>query len=129
MSFFDSLFSSNAPDLPGFWKKLECEEELETAIEKSVEKPIVIFKHSTRCIISKTVIKNFEKEVEASADLPLEFYYLDLLNHRGLSNKIAEDLQVTHQSPQVILIQNKKAVYHTSHDNISLQLVTENLSQ
>lgn len=131
MSLFNNLFggsNSASSELPEFWRKLESSEDLQSAIEKSSEKIIVIFKHSTRCIISKTVLRNFEKEIEQNQNNDIEFYYLDLLNYRNISNEIAENLHVTHQSPQVIVIKNQQAIYNVSHDGISLESILKNIS-
>lgn len=128
MSFFDQIFGSKPEELNPIWKKIENGDDLAEAIEHSKDIPVVIFKHSTRCIISKTVLKNFENKAEAMGNAVLEFYYLDLLNHRDISNKIAETFGITHQSPQVILIKGQKAIYHTSHDRISLQSIIKELN-
>ena len=127
MSFFDNFFGSAPTEIPDFWHKIESEEDLEQALEHSIEKPIVIFKHSTRCIISKTVLKNFENEAENSNTENIDFYYLDLLNYRNISNEIAEQFNITHQSPQVILIKNEEAIYNASHDGISLETIKQHL--
>lgn len=124
MSILNKLFggSSDEKELPTFWKRLNDENDLEEAIEKSKENKVVIFKHSTRCIISKTVLKNFENEVKNS-DKKVDFYFLDLLANRGLSNKIAERFDVTHQSPQILILENGVSVKNASHQAISLDLV------
>jgi bacillithiol system protein YtxJ len=49
-----------------------------------------------------------------------DFYYLDLIKHRSISNKIAEDFAVQHQSPQVLLIKNMECVYEESHSEIEM---------
>ncbi len=123
MSFFNKIFRSSEEEKssPEFWKYLESEEDLNRAIAVSTEKKVAIFKHSTRCFISKTVLKNLEKEVENS-DKNVDYYFLDLLAHRDLSNKIADDLGVTHQSPQLIVLENGVVVNHASHQSISLSL-------
>ena len=128
MSFFNNFFGTSSSERPDFWQKIESQEDLNNAIEKSVEKPVVIFKHSTRCIISKTVLRNFENEVENSDAPEVDFYYLDLLNYRDISNAIAEKLNVTHQSPQLILLKDKKAIYNTSHDRITLESIKKHLN-
>lgn len=124
MSFFDKIFGgkSESPDQKSFWKKIESEEDLAKAIEDSHHHRIAIFKHSTSCFISRTVLKNFEREVENS-DQPLELYYLDLLAYRPISNKIASDFEIRHESPQLIVIQNGKAVNNASHQDISLSQI------
>ena len=86
--------------LPGTWKTLSSHEDLDAAHKKSFDKPVVLFKHSVTCGISARAMS----ELSDSYDLPneeVEFYYLDLLAHRSVSNAIAEHYGVIHQSPQV----------------------------
>ena len=127
MSFLNKLFGGSdsqesSPVEPTFWKHLESKEDLEQAAEMSKEKKVVIFKHSTRCQISKMVLKNFEKEV-AGSDKEVEYYFLDLIKHRDVSNKIAADFNVHHQSPQMIVLENGVAVNDASHQSISVNLI------
>lgn len=124
MSFFDKIFGGKEenPQQKSFWKKIESEEDLEKAIENSYHQKIGIFKHSTSCFISKTVLKNFEKEIE-NIDQKVELYYLDLLSHRPISNKIAEILEIRHESPQFIVIENGQAINNASHQDISLSQI------
>ncbi|RQO40488.1 bacillithiol system redox-active protein YtxJ [Chryseobacterium sp. KBW03] len=124
MSFFDKIFGgkSETPDQKSFWKKIESEEDLKKAIEDSFQNKIAIFKHSTSCFISKTVLKNFEREVEHS-DKPVSLYYLDLLANRAISSKIAVELGVRHESPQLIVIENGKPINNASHQDISLSQI------
>lgn len=122
MGFFNTIFGEKTNELPDFWKNIESEEDLKNVIEESHHQKVVIFKHSTRCFISKTVLKNFEKEINESEKVAL-YYFLDLLAHRNLSNKIAEDFEIEHQSPQIIVLENGVAINNASHQNISLNLV------
>lgn len=119
MSFFDKIFNGKEEnqEKESFWKKIESEEDLKNAIENSFNHRIAIFKHSTSCFISKTVLRNFEKEIE-NLDQKVELYFLDLLKYRSISNKIAEDLGVRHESPQLIVIENGKAINSASHQHI-----------
>ncbi|MCP2038557.1 bacillithiol system redox-active protein YtxJ [Chryseobacterium sp. HSC-36S06] len=123
MSIINKIFGGSAEEKqsPEFWNHINSEADLEKAVEESHNKKVAIFKHSTRCFISKTVLKNFEREVAAS-DKDVSFYFLDLLAHRDLSNKIAHELGVQHQSPQLIVLENGNAVKNASHQSISLSL-------
>ena len=98
------------------WIKLETELQLEEIKSNSNQKLQLIFKHSTRCIISKMALKQFEKEYDFADQMDL--YLLDLLQNRDISNQIATNYDIQHQSPQLILIQNSKAIYNASHENI-----------
>jgi bacillithiol system protein YtxJ len=126
MSFFDKIFGGKEdnPEQKSFWKNIENENDLTKAIEKSYSNKIAIFKHSTSCFISKTVLRNFEKEIE-NIDQKVELYYLDLLAHRAISNKIAEDLGIRHESPQLIVIENGKVIGNASHQDISVSQITQ----
>jgi bacillithiol system protein YtxJ len=125
MSIFNNLFggNSNGSSLKEFWNEIESSEDLEAAIEASKVRKVVIFKHSTRCMISKTVLRNFERQIESESVVLPKFYYLDLLNHRDISNQIAQIFSVVHQSPQIVVIENSQVIHHASHDNIDLSLI------
>ena len=60
-----------------------------------------IFKHSTACPVSHTA---YEEVKNAKTDL--EIFLVKVIEQRPLSNKIAEELQIKHQSPQLIKIKN-----------------------
>ena len=106
------------------WQKLETVAQLDTIADRSKTKTQVIFKHSTRCGISKMVIRQFESAYGFSAD-DVDLYYLDLLNYRDVSGAIGEKFQVLHQSPQLIVIKNGTAVHHASHHDINAEAITE----
>lgn len=125
MSFFDKIFGGKQEEnqSKSFWNLIESEKDLEEAIKKSYSRKIAIFKHSTSCFISKTVLKNFEKEIEEAEEHGAILYYLDLLAHRDISNKIAEDFGIRHESPQLIVIQNGDEVNNASHQDITLKQI------
>jgi bacillithiol system protein YtxJ len=100
------------------WKVIKDESELEEIIKRSEERPQVIFKHSTRCSISAVAKSRLDK---AKAPENVDFYYLDLISFRNISNKVAEVFDVYHESPQVLVIRNGECVYDESHMGISMQ--------
>jgi len=79
----------------------------------------LIFKHSTRCSISRFALKNFENEYDFSEE-KLQPYLLDLMEYRAISNEITNRFDVMHQSPQILLIKEGKCVYDDSHDGIEV---------
>lgn len=108
------------------WKPLRSEADLQALVERSKEVPCVIFKHSTRCGISASAKEKIESDWDFKEE-EVEIYYLDLLAFRPVSNKVAEQFGVWHQSPQVILIKNGKALYSTSHSAISVASIRSHL--
>jgi bacillithiol system protein YtxJ len=85
----------------------------------SNEKPVAIFKHSTRCSVSRMALKQFENEFNSSDKVTP--YFLDLIEYRAISNEIASRFGVTHQSPQLILVKEGKAIYNVSHSDIDAE--------
>ena len=107
------------------WLKLESLTQLDEVMAQSHSTPQIIFKHSTRCIISKMVLAQLEENMSVIPD-HTNLLLLDLLNHRDISNTIAVQLGVHHESPQVVVIKNGKAVFHESHHSIEASSMAEN---
>ncbi len=126
MGFLDNLRNSQKNNLHSDWKTLDSEAQLDKIIKGSHEKPVMLFKHSTTCGISAGAKDRLESNWDIDPE-KMDFYYLDLLNFRSVSNLIAEKLNVIHQSPQVILIKDGKAIYDTSHHAISAEAVSSAL--
>ncbi|MEO1434057.1 MAG: bacillithiol system redox-active protein YtxJ [Bacteroidota bacterium] len=117
-------FNKPKTDLQNNWKDLNNMDQLTQLIKDSSDKPVMIFKHSTRCGISARA----QFMLESGWDIDpadLDFYYLDLIAHRPISNEIAARLGVVHQSPQLILVKDQKAVFDTSHHMVSLATVKQ----
>jgi len=101
------------------WIKLTSEEEVRNLVEvTSKELPCVIFKHSTTCSIS-SIANHRLSDLKSENAEGYQFYYLDLLAYRSVSNYIADYLQVHHESPQVILVKNGEVTYEESHLGIT----------
>ncbi len=104
------------------WINLSTEQQLTNLKELSDGKSQLIFKHSTRCNISSMAKNRLERSAEPTN---VDFYYLDLIAHRQLSYKIAEEFNIEHQSPQVLLIKNKKCIYNESHNGIAMEEILQ----
>lgn len=120
MSFLKNIFGSSDNQEQAQskmqWNNLETISQLDELVPLSQDQSVVIFKHSTRCSISRMALKQFENEFDFS-DL-VQPFYLDLIAFREVSNEIAARFGVVHQSPQLILIKEGKAVYNVSHSDI-----------
>lgn len=105
------------------WINLESEQQLNALLEESKETPVLFFKHSTRCSISRMVLRDFEQTFPSEKTV-LKPVFLDLLTYRNLSNQLADRLKVTHQSPQAILLVNGEVVHHSSHEMIDADKIS-----
>ena len=113
------MFGSSEPKeekiLP--WIALNSIDQLDAIAEKSQGKTQLIFKHSTRCGISRMVMNQFVTSYDL--DLNADLYYLDLLSYREVSNEVGYKFQVMHESPQLLVIRNGVVVEHASHGGIN----------
>ncbi|MBB6680899.1 bacillithiol system redox-active protein YtxJ [Aequorivita sp. 609] len=106
------------------WPVLGKIEQLDDLVAQSKTKPVAIFKHSTRCGVSRGVLKMFEKNYSLNDD-QLKLYFLDLLQNRDISNEIATRFKVNHESPQLIVIKDGVVVHHDSHNGIDAADLTK----
>jgi bacillithiol system protein YtxJ len=100
------------------WKPLTDVRQLDEIDSMSADKKIMIFKHSTRCSISSMAHNRLENKWRDDDDQKAIPYYLDLLNHRDISNAIASRYDIIHESPQILIISKGKCVYTASHSDI-----------
>ncbi len=124
MGIFDQIFGTSALNLHDSWKEITDLEELESVKQASFSKPVFIFKHSTRCGVSSTVLNRLIREWPF-AEEEVTFYFLDLFKYRLISNVIAEILDVQHESPQVIMLLKGGVCYADSHYQITSERLKE----
>ena len=108
------------------WTEINSGSDIEKIKEASYGKPVLIFKHSTTCPISSAAKDRIERNCSDLGD-DVKPFFLDLLSYRNISNAIATEFAVRHESPQVLLIKNGECVYDESHfgiraSNIKLEL-------
>lgn len=104
------------------WIKLDSAEQLSEIKAKSADTPQVIFKHSTSCSISAMALNRLERSPVPET---IDFYLLDLIRFRSISNQVAEEFDVSHESPQILLIKHGECVYAESHMGINAGEVVE----
>ncbi|MEQ1732232.1 MAG: bacillithiol system redox-active protein YtxJ [Bacteroidia bacterium] len=110
------------------WNTLTTIAQLETIVNsQSHNEPILLFKHSTRCSISTASLSRVERNWKEDDNSKIQPYYLDLLQHRDVSNHIATLTGVEHASPQVLIIKEGKCVYDASHSDIRYDDIMENV--
>lgn len=104
-----------------FWNKLESLSAWEELLEASRQHPVLVFKHSTRCSISVMALDRINRSWKPGTEEHFSAWYLDLLNYREISNRIAADTGIEHQSPQLLLLKDGKCLKAESHQAIRLE--------
>jgi monothiol bacilliredoxin len=98
------------------WIHLTEEDQLQHLVVKSQEKPQIIFKYSPRWLSSDIAFRRLqEKCCPETAD----FYFLDIITYRAVSDKLCDFCNLPNESPQVILIRDGACIYEESHWRIN----------
>ena len=100
-------------------RTVESLSDLESMFELSHTKPVLLFKHSTRCSLSSQAYVAYKSYLKTANTEGVEYTYLDLLVHRDVSDAIAENTGIVHKSPQAILLVDGKPVWDASHFDIN----------
>ena len=101
------------------WIKLESEKDINELKSLSKSKICMIFKYSTRCGSSAVALDRLERSWDRTEMSEVQPFFLDLITYRNLSNLVAQEFDVLHESPQIILIENSSSVFDTSHFSIN----------
>ena len=91
--------------------KIDDHTALEHLLTDSIEKPVIVFKHSNACSISARAYR----EMEQLDDVNI----LEVQSARDVSRELASLTGVRHETPQVIVLRDGKAVWNASHFDVT----------
>lgn len=97
------------------WKLLEEEGQVAQILEESQNKLVLVFKNSTRCSTSALALNRLERDWNEEMMTDFIPYYVDVINKRNVSQKVAAVFGVEHESPQALVIKDGECIYHQSH--------------
>lgn len=107
-------------------KALHKQEVWEKVLKQSQTRPVIVFKHSNTCGTSERAHKRVKK-LEQQSGFADNMYITIVQRARDISDTIAEELGVEHESPQVIIVYNREAVYDADHDAIDPDEIAKQL--
>lgn len=91
-----------------------------TSMMEDTSQPLLIFKHSERCPISRMALSQFEKEYDLEN---IRLVFIEVRENRPMSNFVEEEWGVIHQSPQAIIQSNDGRKTSYSHNSISVEKI------
>lgn len=99
------------------------EKTYEHMVALSQDKPVLLFKHSSTCPISGAAMDELKGLLAGNAGGPgdAEVGYLIVQDQRPISNRVAEDMKVRHESPQALVLRKGEAVWHASHGAVTAE--------
>lgn len=128
----DELKAKNTPG--NNWEgphvpELTSMEEMEAALKVSDDEPIIIFKHSTQCDVCSRASYRMNQWMEKSPNEVPKMYFVKVIEKKPVSQALAKKLKVKHESPQVLLIQDGKSVWDTSHEDITVENIKKGMKR
>ncbi|MCC7158608.1 MAG: DUF2847 family protein [Ignavibacteria bacterium] len=99
------------------WINIETEEKLGEIKEISASQRILVFRFSPGSVIDFVMKRLLEREW-AEGEMGMETFLVDVVYQKSISQKIADDFSVEHESPQVIIIENGKPIFSASNGKI-----------
>lgn len=97
-------------------------------LKQSAKQKIVIFKHSTTCPISARAWQEVQDFIKDDSQEDVVVAMVKVIEARTISQQIAGDLGVQHQSPQAIVLSEKKVLWHASHGAITKDHIKDALT-
>ncbi|WP_138430478.1 bacillithiol system redox-active protein YtxJ [Fodinibius saliphilus] len=110
------------------WNSISEQGDFRTILEMSRDRAQLIYKHShlcSVCFMSKGSLEKAATEILDFADM----HFLNVVRNRSASDYIASELDIRHESPQVIIIDNKKVVWHASHGSIDTDVIIDKVER
>ena len=90
--------------------RIDDQATLENLITDSKQKPVIVFKHSNACSISSRAYREMEKLEGVNI--------LEVQSARDVSRELANLTGIRHETPQVIILRDGKAVWNASHFDV-----------
>lgn len=91
--------------------EIEDHATLENLVSDSAQKPVIVFKHSNACSISARAYREMQQVENVNI--------LVVQSARDVSRELATLTGIRHETPQVIVLRDGKAVWNASHFDVT----------
>lgn len=106
------------------WTEITTEQEWNEILNKSSKRGQVILKHSTTCPVSSNALKEYDAYLNGKPNADTDYFLVKVIESRPVSNKIAEDLNVKHESPQILYVKDNAKYWTASHWAVTTEHIT-----
>lgn len=128
MGLFNSVKNAfSGSNTAEIWEMISDSSQVNPIIEASKEKPQLIYKHSHRCsvcFVAKGDLEMASDDIKEHADM----HFVNVVKSRDAAHEIATELDVRHESPQAILVDDAEVIWHGSHGSIDADTILEHFA-
>lgn len=111
------------PDL----KPLRHLTELDQLLDDSAHRPVLLFKHSYSCGTSAEALDELMAHLDARRRQDTEYAVVTVQTHREISNAVSARLGIRHETPQALLIRDRRVLWSASHFRVTADAVAQAL--
>ncbi len=101
------------------FRALNSDVDLDAVLAASNVAPVIILKHSETCGVSLMV-----RDRLLDSELPAPVHEVSVQRQRGVSNRIAKQFGVRHESPQAFVVARGAVAWHSSHNGVLADRIT-----
>ena len=98
-------------------------DELEQLLHESTQRPLLLFKHSYSCGISAEALDELLEHLKSERSEAMRYAMVTVQTHRDVSNAVAQKLGVRHETPQALMIRDRRVVWAASHFRVTAKAV------
>ncbi len=99
------------------WIKLDSLEKLDEMKTASENEKVLVLKFSPKCAINY-VVRNLLEREWAAGEMRMKTFLVDVISGKSLSEQLEKEYGVEHESPQALIIQKGKVLFHASHGRV-----------
>lgn len=104
------------------WKSLSTIEEFNRLVERSKEKPALVFKHRPSSPESTKAMETLTREWTISPE-NLDLYIIDVMKDKEVTEAVTDMAGVMNEYPQVLLFADGVTMYDESREMISVKKI------
>lgn len=102
--------------------------ELDTALQSSYAQPVLLLKHSARCVLSARAARIVESYA-ATHGSDADIWVLTVQHAPRLSRAVTSRLAIEHESPQLIVLQDGRELTTATHGAITLEWIEKAIAE
>ena len=103
---------------------VEHVEALQKLIAESDTRPVLLFKHSYTCGVSMEALDELVAHLNGQRTTA-QYAMVTVQTHRAVSNAIAQQFGIRHETPQALLIKDGRVVWSASHFRVTAEAVDD----
>jgi bacillithiol system protein YtxJ len=111
------------PDL----KPLRHLNDLDQLLDDSAHRPVLLFKHSYSCGTSAEALDELMAHLDDHRRQDTDYAVVTVQTHREISNAVSTRLGIRHETPQALLIRDRRVLWSASHFRVTADAVAKAL--